>query len=769
MNNKDLAELKIIKEKTKDVPLIIIANNVIHPNLYLPLGGFSQEDKDTLQKSKDDCDGYFVISTKIDDVSGSRNDLVYKIGTLCKITKLDFVDGEVILKYDSLFKYSINSLNVLGKIRLARGEALTQDVLVEITDDIWEVHDMVFDSIVEYLRIFNPSVLEKYRETTFASPEDLSPLELIGVCFANLNMNVNVKQSILESSDIKKNLNTILKVINIGLKLKKSIDDKPNQTIQELLNNEAQDSLNDEQDFLQKIQSREFPEEVKKIVDRDVKRLSSMSPNGSEYHSIENYLNTLYDYPWKEFSVESVDLVKTKAILENDHFGLDKVKKRIIRQLATYKLTNKKNGLIICLDGPPGVGKTSICKSIAESLNRKYVRIGLGGVSDEAEIRGHRKTYVGSMTGKIVSAIIKSKVNNPLIVLDEIDKVGQSSVKGSVEAALLEVLDPEQNTSFNDHFMNTPVDLSDVLFIATSNDISRISRPLRDRMEIIHLGSYTSQDKFHIAKKYLIPKEKLRLGLEKYTIKFNDSVISHLIDDYTRESGVRGLKKVITEIYQHCAEKILLDKKHKITISKKNLSDFLERKAIPKEDKPKYLRSGVINGLAWTPVGGEVLMVESLTHRGNGKISVTGKLGDVMKESAQIALSLVKVICEEDSINFPFNEQDIHIHFPAGATPKDGPSAGITLVSSLYSLVTNKKVKSSIAMTGEISLRGEILPVGGIKEKILGAYKRGIKTVLIPKSNAIDLEEIPEEVLNDKTFNINLVSHYKDVLSILFK
>lgn len=764
MDINTFKELMNIKEKTKTIPLIVIVDNVVHPNLYLPLENLTLElDQKTLEDAVAKHDGYFVISTQIEQpIDFLSPPMIYKIGTLCQITHYNKNENGTQIEYHALFKYRIDSMAIINQSRCVHGEMITEDFTTAISEDTWKEHDKLFFNFIDYVKSFKPEFYQSHKMQYLSHPSQLSPSELISMCLINLKLNVQVKQSILECIKYDDSFKILQEIIGIGLTMKnkfnggKAVNNSPELT-------------EEEQDFIQKLEKREFPQEVRKIVQREVKRMSQMPPTSGEYHTIENYLTTLHDFPWGESTEEVVDLEKTKQILEDEHFGLEKVKKRIIRQLATYKLTGKKNGIIICLDGPPGVGKTSICKSIADSLNRTYVRIGLGGVNDEAEIRGHRKTYVGAMTGKIVNALIKAKVNNPLIVLDEIDKIGHTSTKGSVDAALLEVLDPEQNTNFNDHFMNTPVDLSNVLFIATSNDISNISKPLRDRMEIISLDSYTIQEKFHIAKNHLIKKEQEKLGLKDYKIDINDSAIKSIIESYTREAGVRGLKKVITEIFQHCAEILLTKNIKSIKITSKNVHQFIDRKPIPKEDKVKFLKAGVVSGLAWTSVGGEVLLVESVAHKGHGKLSITGQLGEVMKESAHIALTLSKVICEDKKIDFNFNEKDIHIHFPAGATPKDGPSAGITLVSSLYSLVTNKKVRTDIAMTGEISLRGEILPVGGIKEKVIGAYKNGKKLVFIPKGNRDDISDIPKEILEDKTFEVRPASHYEEVLKELFK
>ena len=782
MDKKKKEQLELIKKQTKTVPLIVIENNVLHPNVFLPLENIVEPmDINTINNSEKNYNGYFVISTKQNNNLPGNQKLIYQTGTLCKIQQIiKNNENNYTLIYESLFKYQINKLmieenNSKIKSRLVDGNILTKELFTKFTQDIFDVHDIVFDLLSKYLKATKPNIYSEYKHTYLSSKESINPFELIALCFAHINMQIPVKQSLLETQDVKKTLLILKDILQLSVNIRNQIQNSSKDNLNNFLQNSPnnvestdEDDDNEEESIISKIAQKEFPEEVKSIVKREIKRLSSMPPTSSEYHLIENYLNTLYEFPWDEHSNETVDISKTRSILEKEHFGMETVKRKIIKQLATYQLTNKRNGTILCLHGPPGVGKTSICKSIATSLNREYFRIGLGGVSDEAEIRGHRKTYVGAMPGKLTNALIKCKVKNPLIVLDEIDKIGKHSHKGSVEAALLEVLDPEQNSNFNDHFINTPIDLSSVLFIATANDLSAISRPLRDRMDIIYIDSYTPQEKFNIAKKYLFPKEKEKLGLKKYKISLTDGCFKKIISEYTRESGVRHLQKILRDILHNCSEKIISDKKTSIRINNKNLNLFLESKPISKEKFNHFKTPGIVNGLAWTPVGGEVLIVESLFHKGSGKISVTGKLGDVMKESAQLSLTLIKSIAESKKIDFKFKEKDIHIHFPAGATPKDGPSAGITLLMCLFSLITNTPANPKIAMTGEISLKGQILPVGGIKEKVLAAYKSGMKEVLIPFSNEKDLNDLPEEIIKNNKFKITLIKTYKDALNRLF-
>ena len=489
-----------------------------------------------------------------------------------------------------------------------------------------------------------------------------------------------------------------------------------------------------------------------------------MAQNSAEYQNIENYLYTVVDYPWNKSSDSLIDLNLAKKILDNDHFGLEMIKQRILEYLAVKKLNPNYKGQIICLFGPPGVGKTSICKSIAKSLNREYVRVSLGGVSDESEIRGHRKTYVGSMPGKIIQSLISAKTNNPVIVLDELDKIGFSQTKGSVESALLEVLDPEQNQSFNDHYMGIPVDLSQVIFIATANDISKLSLPLLDRMDLIEMESYTVLEKLKIAKNHILNQEIEKIGFNLSDISFSDSALLKIINEYTREAGVRMLRQQIANILRKLAINYVKNKT--IKINEKTIISLIGEPIFVKESRNKIDRSGIATGLAWTPFGGDVLLIETLLISGQGSSVLTGTIGDVMKESIHIAKSVIK--SKNNKFITKLKANDLHIHFPAGAIPKDGPSAGITIASAIYSLLLDKKIKTNLAMTGELSLSGKILPVGGIKEKIIAAYNNGYTEIILPLDNKKDLLKVPQEIINNKKIKIHLVKDIDSVLKLIF-
>ncbi len=514
-------------------------------------------------------------------------------------------------------------------------------------------------------------------------------------------------------------------------------------------------------DYRTRIEQSEMPEDVKKAALEEAKKLESAGRDGMEQNVIRNYLDFLLALPWAAEEAKNIDLPHAREILNARHYGLDKVKDRIIQHLAVMQLKNENKGSALLLVGPPGTGKTSLGKSIAEALGRKYIRMSLGGIRDEAEIRGHRRTYVGAMPGRILQSMKRAGTMNPVLVLDEIDKLTPGGFSGDPASAMLEVLDPEQNNSFTDHYLDLPYDLSHVFFIATANSLEGIPAPLLDRMEMIQISGYTPDEKFHIAKEHLLPEVLEETGIPEGRLEIGDDVLHSIIENYTMEAGVRGLKKQLAAIARKATEAIVTDTETAIhTVSVENLEDVLGRKVSHHEKAQQSNPPGVVTGLAWTPVGGEILFIETTDMPGTGQIILTGQLGDVMKESARISLSLLKSRLPMNAVNF--KEKDIHIHVPSGATPKDGPSAGITLFTALASLVTGKKVDSRLAMTGEITLRGEVTPIGGLKEKLYGAQRAGITKVLIPKDNTSDLKDVPEELKSQLT--IIPVSTIEDVL-----
>lgn len=522
------------------------------------------------------------------------------------------------------------------------------------------------------------------------------------------------------------------------------------------------DCVSETSEFERKIEKSGMNKDAKKEALKVLNRLKQEGNSSREYGMLYDYLDFMTSLSWKKEKFKNYDISKAKEVLDKEHFGLKKVKKRIIEEIAVMNLNKKQSGSILLFVGPPGTGKTSVASSIAKALNRKYVRISLGGIRDEAEIRGHRRTYLGALPGRIMSGIEKSGVSNPVIVLDEVDKL-ITSYDGDPASALLEVLDPEQNNTFTDHYLNVPYDLSDTLFICTANSIDKIPEPLLNRMEVIEFSGYTPIEKEQIAKEYLIPESMKKIGLTKKQIGFTSSGIKNIIKDYTMESGVRGLKRIIEHLCRESALKIVTGEENKIEITNKNYSEYIDIHKIHHDEVGKSTNSGIITGLAWTSAGGEILFIESSMTKGKGKLTITGQLGDVMKESIQIAISLIKNIYPEYVKKI--SESDIHIHVPEGAVPKDGPSAGITITTALASLLTNKKVSGNIAMTGEVSLRGNVMPIGGLKEKLMAAERAGVKKAFIPKDNIEDLKDIPEEI--KEKIEVIPVTTVKEVLKEL--
>lgn len=596
-----------------------------------------------------------------------------------------------------------------------------------------------------------------------------------------MHISVAEKQDLLETSSIKERSLKFLdyliqqkETIKLQLEVAEKFTEKANKmhremalrehlrAIQAELNQGREEADRPGKNYRERIEASGMPDEVRKTAMEEVAKFESQNPNSPDYNVIRNYLDILVELPWKAAEAREIDLEAARKILNDQHYGLDKVKERIIQHLAVMKLKHDKKGSILLLVGPPGIGKTSLGRSIAEALGRKYIRVSLGGIKDEAEIRGHRRTYVGALPGRIIQNMRKAGERNPVFVLDEIDKL-MTAYNGDPASALLEVLDPEQNNTFTDHYLEVPYDLSEVFFIATANSLDSIPGPLLDRMETISISSYTANEKFHIGREHLIPAVLAEHGLGKEQLVIEDETLRNIIGDYTQEAGVRGLRRQIAAVARVASEKIVSNKVEiPYVVSKDMLEEILgsqtSRHDLAQADNPP----GVVTGLAWTPVGGEILFIEGTAMPGSGQLTLTGKLGDVMKESARISLSLVKSRLAISTISYNFKEKDLHIHVPSGAVAKDGPSAGIALFTAIASLITGLKVDPKLAMTGEITLRGAVLPVGGIKEKLLAAHRAGIKRVLIPKDNLRDLRELPEEVLEQ--MDVNPVEVIEDVL-----
>ena len=601
----------------------------------------------------------------------------------------------------------------------------------------------------------------------------------------NLMIPTVAKQELLEILDVEERAYKILSIIEREIEiftLEKEIENRVKEQMAEVQKNyylrekikaikeeigEEADSDEEIAELEQKIEDSKIPEELKGKLVKEIARLKRMPDFSSEASVIRSYVETVLELPWDKSTKDEIDIKKAQEILDEDHYGLEEVKERILEFLAVKKLNNTLKGSIICLVGPPGVGKTSLAHSIARSMNRKFTRISLGGVRDEAEIRGHRRTYVGAMPGRIVNSLKQVGVNNPVMLFDEIDKMA-SDFRGDPASAMLEVLDPAQNSTFEDHYIDHTFDLSKVFFVCTANDIGGIPGPLRDRMEIIFIESYTEFEKLNIAKKYLIPQTKEENGLNDYKIPFSDASILKVINEYTREAGVRSLRREISKIFRKMAKEILLEKTSKLSVTetkiKKYLGNAKYRADKIKKDEGKV---GVVNGLAWTAVGGTTLEVQAVKMEGKGLLQLTGKLGDVMQESARVAYSYVRHIKNELGIEEKFNEKtDVHLHFPEGAVPKDGPSAGITITTAIISVLANKEVRQDVAMTGEITITGEVLAVGGIKEKVIGAHRVGIREVVLPFDNKVDTEELPKEIASEMKFHF--AKTYEDVKKIVF-
>lgn len=698
------------------------------------------------------------------DLEAYREKDLYTIGSLVKIEKI----------VDSKVAYDIN-IEVLDRvdvknIRKEQGYYIGK---YEMAPDIDDLDKNTQNQMLGYVKALTTEISGKFIGSEnyiqyIKSVKDLD--QLISYLMQFINISSFEKQELLE---IRSRRKKSLKFLDILMQQKENIEFQMEvnaklsgevnkqyrekmlreqlKAIQEELNKGKQ-SKSKKKDYLQIINESKMPEDVKEIALEEYGKLQNQSPNSVETNVIRNYLDLLTSLPWGKSSVKEVDIKEAKNILEKDHYGLDKVKERIIQHLTVMKLKNNQQGSILLLVGPPGTGKTSLGKSIAKVLQREYVRISLGGVRDEAEIRGHRRTYVGALPGRIIQGIKKAGTNNPVFILDEVDKLLASNL-GDPASALLEVLDPEQNNSFSDHYLEVPYDLSDVFFIGTANSLREIPGPLRDRMEIIQINSYTTTEKFHIAKNHLIDEVLEYHGLTHKQLKIEDDALKAIIDKYTREAGVRGVKKQLSAIARHATEKIVVDDvKIPYIVKEEMLFDILGPEVATYDKVKKSNPPGVVTGLAWTPVGGDILFIESVFMPGKGKLMLTGQLGDVMKESAKISQSLIRSRLVLRLRNIDFDKHDLHIHIPQGSIPKDGPSAGVTLFTSIASLFTGIPVDPKTAMTGEISLRGVVLPVGGIKEKVIAAHRSGIKKILLPLENKKDLYDVPDEVKKDIRF-----------------
>ncbi|MEO9661839.1 MAG: endopeptidase La [Maribacter dokdonensis] len=760
------------------LPILPLRNTVLFPGVVIPITAGRDKSIHLIKDANNGSKVIGVVSQKDEETENPDVKDINTLGTVAKILRvLQMPDGNT-------------TVIIQGKKRFEIAEVLTKKPYItatvrETAEVRPEKNDKQFLAIIESIKELalkiirdNPNIPS---EASFAIKNIQSDSFLINFVSSNLNLDVKAKQELLEIGSLQERALATLKYMNVEmqkLELKNDIQSKVRndldqqqreyflhqqmKTIQEELGGVSYDEELEE--MKEKSKKKKWGKKEREHFEKELSKMKRMNPQVAEYSIQRNYLDLLLDLPWKEYSKDKFDLKRAERILDRDHYGLEDVKKRIVEYLAVLKLRNDMKSPILCLYGPPGVGKTSLGKSIAEALGREYVRMSLGGLRDEAEIRGHRKTYIGAMPGRIIQSLKKAGKSNPVFILDEIDKLSNSH-QGDPSSAMLEVLDPEQNSDFHDNFLELGYDLSKVMFVATANNLGSIQPALRDRMEIIHVSGYTIEEKVEIAKKHLLPKQLTEHGLDASHLKIGKPQLEKIVEGYTRESGVRSLEKQIAKMVRYAAKSIATEEDYEIKVSNEVIIEVL---GAPKMERDKYENNevaGVVTGLAWTSVGGDILFIESILSKGKGTMSITGNLGKVMKESATIAMEYIKSNADRFGIDAAvFEKYNVHIHVPEGATPKDGPSAGITMLTSLVSLFTQKRIKKSLAMTGEITLRGKVLPVGGIKEKILAAKRAKIKEIILCADNERDIKEIKESYLKGLTFHY--VKEMSEVIDI---
>ena len=761
-----------------ELPVLPLKGLVVFPDMILHFDVGRKRSKAAVEAAMLNNQEIFVTTQKLTSVNRPKLDDVYKVGVICNITQIvnqqeDIIRVTIQGKYRGILKEITSDTNCLfAKVEEVPRSEITDS---EKGDALVRAAKNVFEQYISITPSFSTDYLYKLSLCKDAS-------EIADYIASNIITDYTNKQTILNIFDIEARLEALIELlleeINV-IEIENDIVEKARQNIEKnqrdyflreqlaVIQEELGEQDNPEsesEEYKKKILDLHLDEEIEKTLLKECAKLQKMGYSNQEATVIRTYLDTCLDLPWNKFTTDKLEIHKVRKSLDKEHYGLNKVKDRIIEQLAVKILNRKNNSQIICLVGPPGVGKTSIAQSIAKAIGKNSARIALGGIHDEAEIRGHRKTYIGSMPGRIINAMRSAKSMNPLIILDEVDKLGQD-YKGDPTSALLEVLDSEQNSTFVDHYLEIPFDLSNVMFITTANDLSLIPTPLRDRMDIIELPSYTREEKLNIAKKHLIKKQLELNGLDKTQFKISSKGIYSLIDYYTREAGVRSLERTIASLMRKSAVKILMEEVDSVSITDKNVQEFLGAYKFTDDTKSKRNEVGVVNGLAWTSVGGTLLPIEVALMPGKGNIQLTGSLGEVMQESAKIAITCIRTMSEKYIINNDFyRKNDIHLHAPEGAVPKDGPSAGVTMATAIFSALTNMPVRSDVAMTGEITLRGKILPIGGLREKSMAAYRNGMKTVIIPYDNIKDLEEV-DDVVKEKV-EFKPVKHITEVLEI---
>jgi ATP-dependent Lon protease len=771
-------EDRINKEEVPDqLPILSLRNNVLFPGVVIPITVGRDKSIKLIKDAEKGTKMIGVVAQKDVNIEEPTFSELNKIGTIAHIVKvLKMPDGSTTVIIQGKKRFELEELITEEPYIIARVKRFDEIKSSSDDDNSIALYQTLKETALKIIKE-SPQIPS---EASFALKNIESNNFLVNFIASHMSAEVEDKQKILAEADLDKRANVLLKHLDKELQLlaikndiqsrvRVDLDKQQREYFLHQQMKEIQEELGDNPqkqevlEFRKKSKKKKWKKSVAKTFEKQLNKLERMNPQGAEYGIQLNYVETLLDLPWKKYTKDKFDLKLAQEILDRDHFGLEKVKERIIEYLAVLKLKGDMKSPILCLYGPPGVGKTSLGKSIAEAVGRKYIRMSLGGVHDEAEIRGHRKTYIGAMPGRIMTSLKKAKSSNPVFVLDEIDKVGTSN-HGDPSSALLEVLDPEQNDSFKDNYVEIDYDLSKVMFIATANELSTIQPALRDRMEFIEVSGYTTEEKIEIAKRHLVRKQLKANGLKEDQFSIEDQAIEQIIEAYTSESGVRGLEKRIAKMVRYRAKQIAMEEEFDVQFKKEDLLTILG----PSYEKDKYNDNnvaGVVTGLAWTRVGGDILFIESSITKGKGKLTLTGNLGDVMKESAIIALEYLKAHASNWGIDVKvFDEHNIHIHVPAGATPKDGPSAGITMLTALASLFTQRKVKKYLAMTGEITLRGDVLPVGGLKEKILAAKRAGIKELILCEKNRKDIEEIKPSYLNGLTFNY--VSKMNEVVEL---
>ncbi|APP16253.1 MULTISPECIES: endopeptidase La [Bacillus] len=762
-------------EIKKNVPLLPLRGLLVYPTMVLHLDVGREKSVQALEQAMMNDHMIFLATQREISIDEPGEEEIFKVGTYTKIKQmLKLPNGTIRVLVEGLNRAQIESYMELEDYTSVDIKELTEEELKDAEAEA--LMRTLLDHFDQYIKIS-----KKISAETYATVTDIEePGRMADIVASHLPLKLKDKQEVLETVDVKKRLNRVISLIHnekevleiekkIGQRVKRSMERTQKEYYLREQMKAIQKELGDKEGktgevstLMAKIEESGMPDSVRETALKELNRYEKIPSSSAESSVIRNYIDWLINLPWGTYTEDRLDLKLASEILDDEHHGLEKVKERVLEYLAVQKLTNSLKGPILCLAGPPGVGKTSLAKSIAKSLDRKFIRISLGGVRDESEIRGHRRTYVGAMPGRIIRGMSKAGTMNPVFLLDEIDKMS-SDFRGDPSSAMLEVLDPEQNHNFSDHYIEETFDLSQVLFIATANNLATIPGPLRDRMEIITIAGYTEVEKAEIVKDHLLPKQLKEHGLKKGNLQLREAAIYDIIRYYTREAGVRGLERQLAAICRKAARAIVAEDRKRITVTEKNLSEFLGKRLYRYGQAETTDQVGVVTGLAYTTVGGDTLSIEVSLSPGKGKLLLTGKLGDVMRESAQAAFSYIRSKADELNIDPQFNEKhDIHIHVPEGAVPKDGPSAGITIATALVSALTGRPVSKEVGMTGEITLRGRVLPIGGLKEKALGAHRAGLKTIILPKDNEKDIDDIPESVREGLTFIP--VSHLDEVL-----